>query len=229
MWSYSPQIVKIYTQTIPSEKTDQGKISTNYFPNLNFQFESKSITIKPNTFSTQTLVYLKTHNLCFFTLREEDTDLPVLKITPFFIEEDTELTIREELFYMVQGETAENQHYQIQKVDNLRDIRKRAKLATFITNGPRTPLLDRAPLVFDVLGNVVGILTEPLDNSLTKFECRQLASIIDKDIIEWINKKRIELIDKDRIEWIDKDDKDRIEWIEYVSRPFNRSQSVLDQ
>ena len=202
MWSYSRQIATNYIQTIGFGNSREGKISAKYFPNLNFQFESKSITIKPNTISTQTLVYLKKHNICFFTLREEATDLQVLKITPFFIEEDDELTIRKELFYMVQGNTAKGQHYQIQKAHNLTDESESAKLATFITNGPRTPLLGRAPLVFDALGNVVGILTKPLGNSSTQFECRQLASNIDKDIIELI---------------------------ELATRPFNRSQSVLDQ
>ena len=213
MWSYSSQIAKNYIQTIGFGNDREGKISAKYFPNLNFQFESKSITIKPNTFSTQTLVYLKTHNICFFTLREEDTDLHFLKITPFFTEDD-ELVTRNELFYMVQGDTAKNQHYQIQKVHKITNENKSAKLVTFKTNVPRALLLERAPLVFNSLGNVVGILTERIGNSSTKFGCRQLTSNIDKDIIEWINKDKTESIDKDRIE--------------YVSPPFDRSQSVLD-
>ena len=186
MWSYSSQIAINYIQTIGFGNIREGKISAKYVPKLNFQFESKMITIKPNTISTQTLVYLKTHNICFFTLCEEAADLQVLEITPFFIEEDDELTIRKQLFYMVQGDTVEGQHYQIQKVHCLTDERESAKLATFVTNGPRTPLLDRAPLVFDALGNVVGILTKPLGS--TQFECRQLVSSIDKDIIEWIER-----------------------------------------
>ena len=191
MWSYSSQIAQNYIQSIGFGKIKEGKISAKYFPNLNFQFESKSITIKPtsNTISTQNLVYLKKHNICFliFTLREEVTNLPILKISPFFTEDD-ELTTRNELFCIVQGDTAKGQHYQIQKADNLTDEIKSANLATFISNGPRTPLLDRAPQVFDSLGNVVGILTEHL--SSTQFVCRQLASNIDKDIIELIERDR---------------------------------------
>ena len=201
MWSYNSRIAKNYIQTIGFGSTREGKISGKNFPNLNFQFEINSITINHKISTTQTLVYLKTHNICFYTLREEDTDLHVLKITPFFIEEDEELTIRKDLFYMVQRDTAKGQHYQIQKAHNLTDISISAKLATIIANGPRTPLLDRAPLVFDALGNVVGILTIPVCDSSTQFVCRQIASNIDKDIIEFI---------------------------EYVFRPFNRSQSVLD-
>ena len=85
MWSYSSQIATNYIQTIKFGKTNEGKISGKDFPNLIFKFESKSIEIKPNTISTtQALVYLKKHNICFFTLREEATDLQVLEITPFF-------------------------------------------------------------------------------------------------------------------------------------------------
>ena len=187
MWSYSSQIARNYIQTIGFGNTNEGKILPNNLLNLNFKFESNSITINSNTVGNQTLVYHKTHNICFFTLCEEATsNLQVLEITPFFIEEDDKLTIRKELFYMVQGDTSEGQHYQIQKALNLTDERESAKLATFITNGPRTPLLERAPLVFDALGNVVGILTKVLGS--TQFECRQLASNIDKDIIEWIER-----------------------------------------
>ena len=188
MWSYSSQIAQNYIQSIDFGEIKEGKISAKYFPNLNFQFESKSITMKPtsDTISTQNLVYLKKHNICFliFTLREE-ANLPILKISPFFTEDD-ELTTRNELFCMVQGDTAKDQHYQIQKADNLTNGIKSANLATFISNGPRTPLLDRAPQVFDSHGNVVGILTERLGS--TQFVCRQLASNIDKDIIELIER-----------------------------------------
>ena len=187
MWSYSSQIVQNYLKTIGVGNSREGKISANYFLNLNFQFESKSISFKPNTIRTQTLVYHKTHNICFVTLCEEATDLQVLKITPFFIEEDDELTIRKELFYMVQRDTA-NQHYQIQKVHSLTNESKSAKLVTFTTNGSRALQHDRAPVVFDALGNVVGILTQPIGDSSTQFECRQLASNIDKDIIECIER-----------------------------------------
>ena len=81
---------------------------------------------------------------------------------------------------MVQGDTAKGQHYQIQKVHNFTDERESAKSATLITNGPRTPLLGRAPLVFDALGKVVGILTKSLGDSSTQFECRQLAQTLTK-------------------------------------------------
>ena len=186
MWSYSYQIAKNYKQTSLLLKTNEGKISGNDVPNLTFKFKFKSI--KSNPINTPTLVYLKEHNVCFVTLCEEPTDLRVSKITPFFIEEGDELRPQNELFYMVQGDTAKGQHYQIQKVHNLKDVRKSAKLVTFITNGPRTPLLSRAPMVLNVSGEVVGILTQPIGDSSTEFECRQLASNIDKDIIEFINR-----------------------------------------
>ena len=186
MWSYSSQIAKNYKQSSLLLTTNKEKISGNHFPNLTFEFKCKSI--KSNPINTPTLVYLKEHNVCFVTLCEEPTDLRVLKITEFSIEEDDELHPQNELFYMVQGDTAKGQHYQIQKVHNLTDERKSAKLVTFITNGPRTPLLSLAPLVFNALGNVVGILTQPIGDSLTQFECRQLASNIDKDIIELIKR-----------------------------------------